>query len=115
MVAMRKPNQKTFLLEEKNEMIAFFSLSIVKLKIKKEKVKSMISFRAYGRDLQLFTFKFLLFTLDRQYHQTVSEDMPEPFFYLFPSLCQGRTKAFAKGYLPLSDYIHQPCLRHLDE
>lgn len=50
MVAMRKPNQKTFLLEEKNEMIAFLSLSIVKLKIKKEKVKSMISFRAYGRD-----------------------------------------------------------------
>ena len=115
MVAMRKPNQKTFLLEEKNEMIAFLSLSIVKLKIKKEKVKSMISFRAYGRDLQLFTFKFLLFTLDRQYHQTVFGDMPEPFFYLLPSSSRDQTGAFEKGYPPLSDYVHQPCLRHLDE
>ena len=114
MVAMRKPNQKTFLLEEKNEMIAFLSLSIVKLKIKKEKGKSMISFRAYGRDLPLFTFKFLLFTF-WQYHQTVSEDMPEPFFYLLPSSSRDQTGAFEKGYPPLSDYIHQPCLRHLDE
>ena len=114
MVAMRKPNQKTFLLSEKNAAIAFFSLYIVKLKIKKEKVKSMISFRAYERDLQLFTFKFLLFTF-LQYHQRAFEDMPEPFFYLLPSSSRDQTGAFEKGYPPLSDYVHQPCLRHLDE